>query len=40
LGDLPAEEPVVDEELPLPPVSGAPSPAEQLQTFWGTGSSL
>ncbi|MEX1110167.1 MAG: hypothetical protein WEB31_00045 [Chthoniobacterales bacterium] len=40
LSDLPAEEPVVDEELPLPPVSGAPSPAEQLQTFWGTGGSL
>lgn len=38
--DLPTEEPPVEEEPPLPPVSGAPSPAEQLQTFWGTSGSL
>jgi hypothetical protein len=38
--DLPEEEPSIEKEPPLPPVSGAPSPAEQLQTFWGTGSAL
>jgi hypothetical protein len=38
--DLPGDEPAVEEELPLPPVSGSPSPAEQLQTFWGTNGSL
>jgi hypothetical protein len=36
--DLPDELPPVEAEPPLPPVSGAPSPAEQLQNFWGAGS--
>lgn len=37
VADLPAEEAEVVEEPPLPPVSGAPSPAEQLRNFWGIG---
>lgn len=36
--DLPDEISQVEEEPPLPPVSGAPSPAQQLQNFWGVGS--
>jgi hypothetical protein len=38
VADLPEEDAaVVVEELPLPPVSGEPSPAEQLRSFWGIG---
>ena len=40
VSDLPEEAPTVEEEPPLPPVSGAPSPAEQLQMFWGNSGSL
>lgn len=40
VSDLPAEEAAVEEEPPLPPVSGAPSPAEQLRTFWSGAGSL
>jgi hypothetical protein len=37
VADLPGEGAPVVEEPPLPPVSGAPGPAEQLRNFWGTG---
>jgi len=36
--DLPDDDFLVEEEPPLPPVSGGPGPAEQLQNFWGGGS--
>jgi len=34
---LPDEEFLVEEEPPLPPISGEPQPAQQLQNFWGAG---
>lgn len=37
VADLPEEDAAVVEEPPLPPVSGEPSPAEQLRSFWGIG---
>lgn len=37
--DLPGDDVVVEEEPPLPPVSGGPTPADQLQDFWGSGAS-